>query len=173
MYIIVIGGILLVIFVVIIFVAAIRNIPKEPETYVDAPNTKIETNFNNSNVYIAKSCMGDRGAFASRDIKQGEVVEACPVILEKRENVPQKSRIDDYVFSSGRDGELAIAFGYCSMFNHHPKNNVTWKVEPETQKIVFTAKRDIKKDEELYISYGDTYWQTRKIEAKTCPKNPI
>lgn len=129
-----------------------------------------EMNFSNDNVEIKKSCMGDRGTFAKKDIKKGDIVESCPVILEKRENINTNSEVDDYVFSSGRDGEVAVAFGYCSMFNHDSDPNVEWKVHPESKKLVLTAKKDIMMGEEMFVSYGDNYWKTRNVKPANCTK---
>lgn len=122
--------------------------------------------FSNDAVEIRKSCMGDRGAFATRDIMQGELVEACPLVIDKRENIPFGSVMDDYVFSAG-DGKVAVAFGYCSFFNHDDDPNVTWKVFADVKRMIFIATRDIRKGEEMFVSYGNSYWLTRKIEPKT------
>ena len=49
----------------------------------------------------------------------------------------------------------ALALGLGSMFNHSTLHqNVGWKRNTETDVIVYTALRDIKKGEELCISYG-------------------
>lgn len=127
-------------------------------------------NFSNDGVMIGKSCVGDRGAFATKDFKLGEVVEVCPMIFDKRENIPSGTVVSDYVFSSEQKGEVGIAFGYCSMFNHSDDYNVGWKVHRDAQKIVLTATKDIKQGEELFISYGDKYWNSRKKKSQGCTK---
>ena len=38
--------------------------------------------------------------------------------------------------------------------------NVVHKQDPEN--MIYVAKRDIKKGEELYVNYGKGYWNTRK-----------
>ena len=128
--------------------------------------TECDMCFTNDAVEIKKSCMGDRGAFATRDITAGELVEACPLVIDARENIPYGSAMDDYVFSAG-DGKVAVAFGYCSFFNHDKDPNVTWKVVSDAKRILFTATRDIKKGDEMFVSYGDNYWISRKIQPKT------
>jgi hypothetical protein len=139
-----------------------------PKTKDSTQNPEME--FSNNNVEVKKSCMGDRGAFATKDIKKGEIVEVCPVILEKRENVKSNTEIDNYVFSSGREGEVAVAFGYCSLFNHDDEYNVEWQVDPQSQKVVLKATQDINKGDEMFISYGKNYWKSRDKEVKSCHK---
>ena len=123
--------------------------------------------FSNEKVRLGKSCLGDRGAFATRDIYAGEVIEVCPLVIEKRVNVPYKSAMDDYVFSV--DGSnVAVSFGYCSFFNHDNNNNVTWNLDAATKRMTMYALRDIKKDEEMFVSYGKNYWVSRGITPTTC-----
>jgi SET domain-containing protein len=49
----------------------------------------------------------------------------------------------------------AIILGLGSMFNHSvPNQNVGWERDVARQSMTYTALRDIKKGEELCISYG-------------------
>lgn len=123
-------------------------------------------NICNNKIYISKSKYEGRGVFTSRDIKKGEVVEVCPIILEKAELIPEGSTLKDYTFSSGSDQYVVIAFGYGSLYNHSDEYNVSWKVDKEAQTITFTAKNDISKGEELFVTYGPRYWSTRKIKKE-------
>ena len=121
----------------------------------------------NNNIYIAKSKYDGRGVFTSRDIKKGQVVEVCPIILEKADLIPTGSVIKDYTFHSGSNDLVVIAFGYGSLYNHSDDNNVSWKVDTEKKTITFTARRNIAKDEELLVTYGPKYWSTRQLNKKT------
>lgn len=141
------------------------------EIDIDEKEAPIEMEFSNNNVEVKKSCMGDRGAFATKDIRKGETVEICPVILEKRENIKNNTEVDNYVFSSGKKGEVALAFGYCSLFNHDDDYNVEWQVDPNSKKIVLRASKDIKKGDEMFISYGKKYWSARNKSAMSCNKD--
>ena len=46
------------------------------------------------------------------------------------------------------------------MYNHSDDYNVDYDQTQENT-MVYTANRDIQKGEELYISYGDDYWNSR------------
>jgi len=100
-----------------------------------------------------------RGVFANKDFKQGEIIEVCPLITDYKKNF-ENSKIKDYTFNSKfiKDQEV-IVFGMCSMYNHSNKFNVHHTQDPEN--MIYTASRDIKNGEELYVSYGADYWDTR------------
>ena len=129
-------------------------------------NTKCDKTICNNNIYIAKSKYDGRGVFTSRDIKKGQVVELCPIILEKRNLIKEGSTLKDYTFHSGSDDVVAISFGYGSLYNHSDNNNVNWKVDVEEKTITFTARTDIAKGEELLVSYGPKYWSTRQMKKQ-------
>ena len=127
----------------------------------------IET-FNNSTVdYIQPSVnlkysyqIEGRGAFATKNYAKGEVLEVCPGILQKTEDV--KGRVRDYLFSYDNDNSM-IGFGYCSMYNHSDTPNATWKVL-DAEKIKITATEEINAGDEIFVSYGDEYWKTRQSD---------
>ena len=99
-----------------------------------------------------------RGVFATKNYAQGEIIEVCPGILQKTEHV--KGRVLDYVFTYDDDNSI-IAFGYCSMYNHSDTPNAEWEVL-DTEKMRVTATQDINRGDEIFVSYGSAYWETRK-----------
>lgn len=119
------------------------------------------TSFKNNSVYVGKSKYKGRGVFAARKIFTGEKVEVCPILLEMKDRIPQNNIMIDYVFSTGVDGEVALAMGYCGLFNHDDNHNARWVIDREKRTVTIIALRDIYADEEIYVSYGDKYWDTR------------
>ena len=100
-----------------------------------------------------------RGVFANKDFKQGEIIEVCPLITDYKKNF-SNSKITDYTFKSKfKSDQEVIVFGMCSMYNHSNKFNVHHTQDPEN--MIYKAGRDIKNGEELYVSYGADYWDTR------------
>ena len=95
-----------------------------------------------------------RGVFAARDIKSGERVELCPMIIMRRSDLTENSYLYRYTF--GDSGEfISLALGCGSLYNHSPSPNV-WHGKTNTPgEQEYVAKRDIAKDEELFIDY---YW---------------
>ena len=103
---------------------------------------------------------GGGGVFAEKDFKKGEVIEVCPLLTDYKKNF-EKSKIKDYTFKSKfKPDQEVIVFGMCSMYNHSDKFNVLHN--QDTENMIFTAARDIKKGEELYVNYGNDYWNSRK-----------
>ena len=56
---------------------------------------------------------------------------------------------------------------YICWDNYDPKNNFENKMI-----IAYIAKRDFKKDEEIYTSYGKGFWFT-KLEDEKCSRDDI
>jgi uncharacterized protein len=91
-----------------------------------------------------------RGVFAKEDIKKGEVIEICELIL-----VP---KIDDpilpgYIFNYNKKF-IAVALGNGSLYNHASTPNASCYFDYKKKKLVFQAKRRIKSEEEIVINYG-------------------
>ncbi len=118
--------------------------------------------FNSSPNYIAKSKIGGRGVFAGRSYKQGEIVEITPCIAD---NITAFNRgiLKDYIFSHKVPFHV-LSFGYGSMYSHSDNPNLSYGIgeTDDDLHMTFIAKRDINKDEELFISYGQSWWTSRK-----------
>lgn len=107
------------------------------------------------------SIRGSRGVFATRPFARGEVVERCPVVLQSMSDVSGTLR--DYVF--GIDDDTAgVALGYGSMYNHSKNPHLTYYYNPERQEMEFVATRPIRAGEEIFVSYGDTWWKERGMK---------
>jgi hypothetical protein len=85
--------------------------------------------------YVSKS---------AADKESGEQVRTMEPIVEKRPARGKKWS--------------CFMLGHGSLYNHHAKHNLMFYFGA-CETIVFFATRDIKKDEELFIHYGDDYWK--------------
>ncbi len=65
--------------------------------------------------------------------------------------------LEHYLFG-GRNGDLLLALGVGSLFNHSKQPNLSYTVDQQLQLIHFRAARDIAANEELTIFYGDNLW---------------
>jgi SET domain-containing protein len=101
--------------------------------------------------------IGSRGVFATKDYKKNDVIEICPTITEETSKF--QGILKDYIFKYDDKNSL-LAFGFCSMYNHSDNYNALWTILSKEQ-MKFYATKDIKKGEEILISYGDGYWKTR------------
>jgi hypothetical protein len=115
--------------------------------------------FTSDKVYIGQSRIlnAGRGVFARRDIKKGEVIETCPVILVSRHDMSNLSEsvLVTYFFYFGKKKErLVIALGFGSIYNHSYEPNAKYKIKPREKTIEFSALKDIKKDMEITVNYN-------------------
>lgn len=105
-------------------------------------------------VDTSKELKNIRGVFADAPIAEGEVIEVCPTILVPDEEMADLSKtvMTKYEFEWD-DTTEAVVLGYGSLYNHSTTPNVEFDKDYDAGTMIFTALRDIEKDEELYIDY--------------------
>jgi len=116
----------------------------------------------NPKIYADKSPIHGWGVFAKEDIMEGEVFEECPILtlpIGKGEITPL---LIDYRFNYPQGNEWeeqVLALGYGSLYNHSENANAYWVSDLENRTFKFISNREIKKDEEIFVWYGDvSYW---------------
>jgi hypothetical protein len=121
-------------------------------------------------VYVADTLTGKgRGVFSGRDFRETEVVEVAPVIVIEngateilRQTILRTYDFDWQVLAGTKHQATAIAGGYGSMYNHANPANMIYHADPVALTLVFTAARDINREEELTINYnargGGSVW---------------
>ena len=121
-------------------------------------------------IYIADtSTAKGRGVFAGRDYAAGEMVEIAPVIVLENEEVAalRNTRLRTYdfdwqVLAKTKFPTTAIAAGYGGMYNHADPANMSYHADPVSVTLIFTAVRDISRQEQLTINYnargGGSVW---------------
>ncbi len=115
------------------------------------------------NLIIKKS--HGRGIFTNKDLKKNEIIEFAPYICDS------KKGFEDYVFKSHNNKDkYLLVLGYGSLYNHSDNPNVKYiihDIDEENHYFVYYAATNIKKDEELYISYGKQWWTSRNLNPQT------
>ena len=133
---------------------------------IDRAHKYYQTNLLSSNIYTKDSNLGGkygRGVYANKDFEENEIIELAPYIEDESENF--KGIIRDYIFKKSNDKNISVVgFGFASLYNHSDEPNATWSVDEKH--IIIKATKPIKKEEEIFISYGPGYWKTRNIEKK-------
>lgn len=110
-------------------------------------------------IEVKKSEISDgefnRGLFATRDIKKGELLHEAPVISYPNEQHKyiEKTTLGDYAFEYGI-GRSAILLGYGMLFNHSYEPNATYEINFKNETFDFYAYTDIKAGEEIFINYN-------------------
>jgi hypothetical protein len=97
-----------------------------------------------------------RGVFATRTFAEGETVEVCPTV----EISEGGGDLADYLFESTNEGMFLVVLGFGMLYNHSSEPNLEYFQENEAA-LSFVAQRQIEKDDELTISYGDEWWSAR------------
>lgn len=109
-------------------------------------------------VYIKQSNIlnAGRGVHAKCDIKKGEIIEKCPVILVSKYDTSKlnESILVTYFFYFGKKKDkLLIALGFGSIYNHSYQPNSIYRIKPKEKIIEFISIKDIKKDDEITFNY--------------------
>ena len=115
--------------------------------------------FASEKIYVGKSKISNagRGVFANRSIKSGEIIEECPVILVSEHDMANlnESILVTYFFYFGKNNNnLLVALGFGSIYNHSHNPNAAYVINSAEDTMEFTALSDIKKDDEITISYS-------------------
>ena len=148
----------LILLVAVVVVLGLHNYGfKQAENFVDYSDANL------GDIRVGKSEVAGRGVFANRNFAVGEVIEVCPLVEDKRSNI--SGRLADYLFDSSNKGQSYLPFGYCAVVNHSFKPNAVWKIEDD--RMIMLCIKEIKAGEEIFHSYGEGYWNTRKdMDAK-------
>ncbi|GEK33516.1 SET domain-containing protein [Kurthia sibirica] len=106
----------------------------------------------------------NRGVFAKVDIKKGTLLHEAPVISypnEQHEHI-EKTLLADYAFEYGLD-QTAMLLGYGMLFNHSYDPNATYEINFQNRTFDFTAHKDIKAGEEIFINYNGEPEDTEEL----------
>ncbi|EDL66258.1 SET domain-containing protein [Bacillus sp. SG-1] len=97
----------------------------------------------------------NRGVFATRDIKKGELLHEAPVLPypNKEHEHIEKTLLADYAFEYGIN-HSALLLGYGMLFNHSYEPNATYEINFPNFTFDFYAYKDIKAGEEIMINYN-------------------
>lgn len=119
-----------------------------------------------------RPCKWGYGVFTDEFIKAGDLIEECRYlkVLQKQTRQPP---LDDYVFQirwSATEQEpagdwVALVLGYGMLYNHAKEHNAMYSRMTDREVFTFHAVRDIHPGEQIFINYGDEWWDTRGEEV--------
>jgi hypothetical protein len=117
---------------------------------------------------VISPCEMGHGIFATKKITADTTLEECPFL---RINADACGGIlDDYVFNTDcNDGEsepghYLLVLGWGSLFNHADNHNVEYWHDTERDLIVFHTIKDVPAGKQLFVNYGNDWWQTRDLD---------
>lgn len=112
-------------------------------------------------ITVKKSKVHGRGIFAKKNINRGTILEKCPILIIKNEEIKNNSIINNYLFSfNDKSKSSLLALGLISLINHNNDPNVETMVDDKI--MILKAIKNIKKGEELFLSYGENWFSSRK-----------
>jgi hypothetical protein len=119
---------------------------------------------------VVAPCKFGHGVFTTGLIPSGATVEECPYLRIRKEDC--SGIIDDYVYGlesdNGNSGEdpdyYSLPLGWGSIYNHANDHNTEYWHDVDRDLIVFVAAKDIAAGEQLFINYGEPWWETRELE---------
>lgn len=135
---------------------------------MNAPS-KSTINSESQRYYVMMTEKYGRGVYAERDLKKGESVMYCEVLVLSTKDTPVVNSTDlkDYTFTFNAETKQdCIVLGDGELFNHGPTNNssVTQSTDANTRyylqninnrwMMVFRITRPVNKDEQLFIDYN-------------------
>lgn len=100
---------------------------------------------------VLKDKKKGRGLYADSEIKKGELIEVCELILMNLNEV--QDSLEGYVYGYTKT-KAAIALGNGSLLNHSDKSNSDFYFNYRKQQLCITAKKKISPGEEITINYG-------------------
>lgn len=123
-------------------------------------------------IKLGHSRIHGRGVFASKNIKRGEIIERCPLIqMENRSKYQTDGTVYSHMYAqppcdcyecTNHGFLFFMAFGYGMLYNHQDKPNALWKFNYTQLFGDVIAVKDISADEEIFVSYGNMYFNSDK-----------
>lgn len=121
----------------------------------------------NKNIYISRSKLisnndeRNRGLFTKKKIKKNKNILICPIIPINIKDYTvlenSKHELGNYVFCWD-EKDTCFVLGFGSLFNHSDNPNIEWYEDKEKKLMYFYTSKKIKKDEELLINYGESWF---------------
>lgn len=109
-----------------------------------------------SGLYIAKTNSRGRGVFCAHDISEGDLIEICPIIKLKKEELKtiHNTSLHDYYFLWGEQRDIPVlALGNGSIYNHNTNPNSDFILDFEDESIEIVAIKNINAGTEITINY--------------------
>lgn len=121
---------------------------------------KVKGKLKQNKIYVKKSPIHGFGVYADKLIRKGELIEECYAILTPGGD----DILDDYYFDA--NGTYAFLTGFGSIYNHDDEPNANYTINKKTKVATIVADKQIKKGEEIFVSYGEEWFTTRKMQPK-------
>tara|TARA_R110000868_G_scaffold142331_2_gene359552 strand:- start:767 stop:1270 length:504 start_codon:yes stop_codon:yes gene_type:complete len=116
-----------------------------------------------SQISVRPSSIHGWGVFADQDFLPGDLIEQCYMLIFDG----YSNKLSYYAFhtaNTNQSGEVGLPLGCGSIYNHSTVPNAIYELEQDEPIVNFTATSAIKAGEEIFVSYGDSWFSDRKIK---------
>lgn len=125
--------------------------------------------FQSKKIRVDYSGVEGIGVFATEDIVVGELIERCPMIgLSYRSRYHHDPQLYKYLYTQplcpcseckNHGFNFFMVLGYGMLYNHQDTPNTQWMFNYNKKIGDVVAIRPIKKDEEIFVTYGEAYFK--------------
>ncbi|EKD53833.1 MAG: hypothetical protein ACD_60C00149G0032 [uncultured bacterium] len=120
----------------------------------------MKTGLFQNKLFVKKYRLRGYGVFAGKTIRKGEKIEECYIIMTRGKD----KALEDYYFDV--KGKSAILTGFGIIYNHSDDPNADYTFNLKKRIAIIKAERTIYKGEEIFLSYGDSWFKSRGLKAK-------
>jgi hypothetical protein len=118
---------------------------------------------------VVAPCEYGYGVFTTHFIPADTTIEECHHLRINKEDC--SGIIDDYVYGlapgdkdSDKESECySLPLGWGSIFNHADQHNTEYWHDKDRDLIIFYTIKDVTAGEQLFINYGEPWWETRDL----------
>ena len=106
-------------------------------------------------LYFAPSEKHRYGMFCTEDIATESIIEICPILIippHESASIKKGHILYEYYFE-WLDEQIAIAFGYGSLYNHDHSPNAVFDPDYPNEHIIFKAAMEIPAGSEILVDY--------------------
>ncbi|MCW3110333.1 MAG: hypothetical protein JWQ09_4839 [Segetibacter sp.] len=130
--------------------------------------------FKNNNLHIRKNSLALDAVFSSTELKKGDIIECCPLLVftEKEVAFLKYTNLYNYYSLKGKEdapGVLALGFG--AIYNHSFPSNAEYKLDLEKKTFIITSVCTIDANVEITINYNGKFDDNTPVVFT--PKNEI
>lgn len=122
--------------------------------------------YKNNNLYVQETELGIEGVFSFSEIKKGDIIEYCPLIVYTENDVEFLKFTNVYNYYSFKQDALLpgfLALGYGSIYNHNSPSNAEYNINIKERTLIISAITSIKANVEITINYNGKFNDTSPV----------
>lgn len=105
--------------------------------------------------YIATTKEFDRGVYAYQDIKAGELIENCHILVLSEQDTAkiQETELQFYDYTYN-EKQSCLVLGNGELYNHSDSPNTMFELNRNNNTMAYYAISPIKKGQQIFIDYN-------------------